>query len=234
MVGLVQLLTRDGTALDALDKLKKGSEEANIHARESIRYFDRVQSAAGRRAINGVRIQATSERYASWAECVAATGQTAGQEEPPARIKEILNCAIYFIQHRAAKNDDEVLLLTNDETLAIWARQHGVTCAGSEDVVVMVKKEDIEFVERKRHYDYAQNNSGMSASPTRGGMRSGRGGRGGFVRRDSWKEEAPRGRMDPNGFGRGGRIVRDSSPPDFVLRTPPRGVARGRGKLWEP
>ena len=242
-------LNRYITALDSLDRLKKGVEDTNIHARESIRFFDRAQTAAGRKQVTGVRIQGPTEKFGSWEECLAACAGTPAAndpelQQPPNHIKELLNCAVYHLNRFTGKGGGEqqkVLLVTNDETLKNWAELYGVPTVGSGEIAGLVKREEIEYVEKKRHYDYAMNNPRSPALPGggrggRGGIGGSRGGRGGggFARRDSWKEEEPR---SPNGFGGGGgrgRSPRDSNPPDFVLRGPPRGVARGRGKLWEP
>jgi hypothetical protein len=233
-------------ALDALDKLKKGTEDENIHARESIRFFDRVQSPAGRKAINGVKIQGSSDRYANWNECLAAVASSVATksaspspptladvpQDPPNRIKDLLNCAIYHLNKISGKKNDGVLLVTNDVIVREWAGVYGILTCGTTELAQMIRREDIEFVERKRHYDYAQSNPRSPGTSVRGGRGGARGGRGGgSTRRESLRDE--RIEIDPNTFGRG-RIGRDSSPPDYVLRSPPRGVARGRGKLWEP
>lgn len=233
------------SALDSLDHLKKGTDNTSIHARESIRFFDRVQTTAGRKQITGVRIQAPTEKYENWAECITAAAAAAArrtppsspiltdfpEQEPPSRIKELLNCTVYHLNRLRSSDDTQVLLVTNDETVAEWAELYNIPTVSSKEVETMVRREDIEFVERKRHYEYAVNHPRSPGSPYGGGGR-GRGGsrRGGWNggRRDSWKEED---RTPPR--GRGG-VRRDASPPDFVLRGPPRGVARGRGKLWEP
>jgi hypothetical protein len=205
-----------------------------------------VQTTAGRKQITGVRIQGPTEKYANWQECITAAAAAAANrtppsspiltdypdQEPPTRIKELLNCAIFHLNRLRDKENDQVFLVTNDEIVREWAEMYNIPTIASHDVSRLVRREDIEFAERKRHYDYAMNNPRSPSSPNRGGRGGGRGGRGGGGRRDSWKDDDRR--IDPraNGYGRGGR--RDSSPPDFVLRGPPRGVARGRGKLWEP
>ncbi|KAI5858364.1 hypothetical protein BZA05DRAFT_1155 [Tricharina praecox] len=242
--------------LDSLDRLKKGTENANIHARESIRFFDRAQTAAGRKQITGVRIQGPTEKFSSWEECLAACAGSAAAtdpelQQPPNHIKELLNSAVYHVNRFVVKGaagdqqQQKVLLVTNDEILRDWAELYGVPTARSGEIAGLVKREEMEYMEKRRHYDFAMNNPRSPASPgggrggRGGGMGSSRGGRGGggFARRDSWKDEEPRSPISPNGFGGGGgrgRSPRDSNPPDFVLRGPPRGVARGRGKLWEP
>lgn len=249
-------LNRYAIALDALDRLKKGTENTNIHARESIRFFDRAQTAAGRQQITGVRIQGPTEKFVSWEECLAACAGTSAASDPelqnpPSYIKELLNCAVYHLNKFVAKGGVEqqkVLMVTNNELLRDWAELYGVPTIGSGDIAGLVKREETEYMEKKRHYDHAMGNFRSPASPGggRGGRggggfgssRGGRGGRGGggFVRRDSWNADEPRSPISPNGFGGGGRgrSPRDSNPPDFILREPPRGVARGRGKLWEP
>jgi len=240
-------------ALDALDTLKKGTENTNIHARESIRFFDRAQTAAGRQQITGVRIQGPTEKFVSWEECLAACAGTPAASDPelqhpPSYIKELLNCAVYHLNRFVVKGvveQQKVLVVTNNELLRDWAELYGVPTIGSGDVAALVKREETEYMEKKRHYDHAIGNPRSPASPGSGrggrgggGFGSYRGGRGGggSARRDSWNANEPRSPISPNGFGGGGRgrSPRDSNPPDFILRGPPRGVARGRGKLWEP
>ncbi|KAH0566041.1 hypothetical protein GP486_000562 [Trichoglossum hirsutum] len=54
--------------LDQLDSLKKGSAQVNVNAREAIRFFDRAQSGRGKNPVLGVKMQAPTEQYATWAE----------------------------------------------------------------------------------------------------------------------------------------------------------------------
>ncbi|KAH0543102.1 hypothetical protein FGG08_002528 [Glutinoglossum americanum] len=54
--------------LDRLDDLKKGSAQVNVNAREAIRFFDRAQSGRGKPPVLGVRMQAPTEQYATWAD----------------------------------------------------------------------------------------------------------------------------------------------------------------------
>jgi hypothetical protein len=242
--------------LDALDKVKKGTEDKNIHARESIRYFDRVLNPTGRRAINGVKIQGPSERFKTWDEATARFPPVEplhegpnGESEvaPPNFVQQTLNCIMYIMDQRSQtpqlNPDDKVLLITNDEEMAEWAKVYGIATAPSYDLEDMIRKEDIEFQERKRHYEYAQSNA--ASSPTQ----SFRGGRGGHPRGGSFSIRSERGGFhNANGGRRLSRSesynektspplyrqTRNPSPPDYVLRTPTRGVARGRGRLWEP
>jgi hypothetical protein len=51
-----------------LDSLKRGSAQVNVNAREAIRFFDRAQSGGGKTPVLGVKIQAPTEQYATWAE----------------------------------------------------------------------------------------------------------------------------------------------------------------------
>ncbi|KAF3938878.1 hypothetical protein ABW19_dt0208946 [Dactylella cylindrospora] len=54
--------------LDALDGLKRGSENENINARETVRWFDRT---IGKGTIEkGVKVQAPEEIYGKWEECL--------------------------------------------------------------------------------------------------------------------------------------------------------------------
>lgn len=278
--------------LDSLDRLKKGSQDANVHARESIRFFDRTQTPLGRKQITNVRIQSPAEKYPSWKECLAAAAARMPaasppfppDQDPPTRIQDLINCALYSLNHiqpppSPPSWDDgggqaQVLLVTNDKVVRDWAALYGIPTVGSGELTHLVAREELEFAEKKRHYDYACLNPRSPSSPVRPGggggwaggsggggggrggggggggggwasARSGGGGRGGGAnggggrggggggrgtgRRNSWREEE----NNNNGFGRG-RNGRDASPPDFVLRGPTRGVARGRGKLWEP
>lgn len=233
-------LTHPLAALDSLDRLKKGAEETNVHARESIRYFDRMlQAAPGRKPITGVCIQGPSEKYSSWGDVVtaAAAGVEEPDQEPPARIKELLNCAVFALRNTPARGGDKVLLVTNDDVVREWAEAYGVPTVGSAEMIRLVKVEDVQYAERRRQYEYALNPRSPGGRGSARGARGGRGGGGGGGgRRNSWKEEecAPRVAMNPNGFGRGARGPREFAPLDYTVRGPTRGVARGRGKLWEP
>lgn len=238
------------SALDALDKLKKGTEDANIHARESIRYLDRVQNPRSK-IIRGVMIQSPDERFATWTEVLAVhpavnpLPEDAKSEVPPLDIQQLLNCAIFLNNSRIHKKNanpaDEVILVTNDSKVAAWAEVYGLKAVASLEVGKLLQREDIEFAERKRHYEYALANptSPWLSTNRRGtsrvgtvGVRSERGGHGGTSGREVRRERAD-SRNETNGFGRGLRGVVEA--PEYVLRTPPgRGVARGRGKLWEP
>ncbi|KAK6527251.1 hypothetical protein TWF281_010439 [Arthrobotrys megalospora] len=54
--------------LDALDALKRGSENENINARETVRWFDRTIGKGT--AEKGVKVQAPTEIYGKWEECL--------------------------------------------------------------------------------------------------------------------------------------------------------------------
>ncbi|KAF3918279.1 hypothetical protein ABW21_db0203284 [Orbilia brochopaga] len=54
--------------LDSLDALKRGSENENINARETVRWFDRTISKGT--AEKGVKVQAPGEVYGRWEECL--------------------------------------------------------------------------------------------------------------------------------------------------------------------
>jgi hypothetical protein len=109
--------------------------------------------------------------------------------------------------------------------VAAWAKVYGIKPADSQELADMVERENWEFLDRKRVYEAGRGGRNGSIG-SRGG---GRGGRGGH-RRDSSREE----NSTLMGFSppspRGNHI----SNPSFTLRGAPRGVARGRGKLWEP
>ncbi|KAK6347277.1 hypothetical protein TWF696_007349 [Orbilia brochopaga] len=54
--------------LDSLDALKRGSENENINARETVRWFDRT--IAKGTPEKGVKVQAPGEVYGRWEECL--------------------------------------------------------------------------------------------------------------------------------------------------------------------
>ncbi|KAF3286189.1 hypothetical protein TWF970_009738 [Orbilia oligospora] len=54
--------------LDALDALKRGSENENVNARETVRWFDRTIGKGT--ADKGVKVQAPTEIYGKWEECL--------------------------------------------------------------------------------------------------------------------------------------------------------------------
>lgn len=117
-------------------------------------------------------------------------------------------------------------MVTNCEAVAAWARVYGVRAVDSGEIAEMVERENWEFAERKRVYEAGMSGGGRrnGSISGRGGRGGGGGGRGGGHRRDSSREEN-------GGFGqRRGSEVEEG----YVLRGAPRGVARGRGKLWEP
>lgn len=120
---------------------------------------------------------------------------------------------------------EEIVLVTNNETVAAWAKVYGVKAVDSQELAEMVERENWEYMEKKRVYESGSGRGG------RNGSISGRGGRGrGGHRRDSSREEngAPMMGFSPPS-------PRGNHPdPGFTLRGAPRGVARGRGKLWEP
>ncbi|KAK6349339.1 hypothetical protein TWF730_010087 [Orbilia blumenaviensis] len=54
--------------LDTLDALKRGSENENVNARETVRWFDRTIGKGT--AEKGVKVQAPTEIYGKWEECL--------------------------------------------------------------------------------------------------------------------------------------------------------------------
>ncbi|EPS42104.1 hypothetical protein H072_3928 [Dactylellina haptotyla CBS 200.50] len=54
--------------LDSLDALKRGSENENINARETVRWFDRTLGKGNPE--KGVKVQAPEEVYGRWEECL--------------------------------------------------------------------------------------------------------------------------------------------------------------------
>ncbi|KAK6538569.1 hypothetical protein TWF694_010148 [Orbilia ellipsospora] len=54
--------------LDALDALKRGSENENVNARETVRWFDRTLGKGTPE--KGVKVQAPEEVYGRWEECL--------------------------------------------------------------------------------------------------------------------------------------------------------------------
>lgn len=59
--------------------------------------------------------------------------------------------------------DDEVILLTNNEVLALWAREYGIRVEASEDISVLVRREEVEYQERKRQWEYRNRNPNPSS-----------------------------------------------------------------------
>ncbi|TGZ76214.1 hypothetical protein EX30DRAFT_375671 [Ascodesmis nigricans] len=183
--------------LDALDHLKKGTSLIAQNARETIRYLDRAQtSSRSTRLTSSVRFQSPSERFPELllsAPPRRGLPELASELEPPTstsssspegNIRDVLNCVLFFQQQMAKRQqddrtgrlrDDEVVLLTNNETLALWAREYGVRVEASDDIKVLVKREEVEWIERKRQWEYrnrvaaAGGNAGVvAASPGKG------------------------------------------------------------------
>lgn len=149
---------------------------------------------------------------------------------PPKWIQPILNCALHKLhppgkEARVASEAEETLLVTNNDAVAAWARVYGVKAVDSNELADMIERENWEFTEKKRVYDNTM--AGGRGNGNGNGRRGGRGGGGRGHRRDSSREEGSMGFSPP----RGNHTVPDQS---FILRGAPRGVARGRGKLWEP
>lgn len=224
--------------MDALDRLKKGNSEVNVGARNTIRYLDSMLKVGYKTSAGiGLHIQGTREKYPTWADFLAAAPATPAPAEgdfapptPPGQLRDLLGCALYFIKTlpETCAPDDKVLFVTNSPQVRDLAEDYGIPTVDTYEMTRMVERENIEFVERKRHYDYKK-----AAGPMRGGRGGGggRGVRGGRLARIDSRgtDDAERGQV-----GRGSRRSVGPVDPDFVLRGPTRGVARGRGRLWEP
>ncbi|KAL7274767.1 hypothetical protein RUND412_002321 [Rhizina undulata] len=174
-----------------------------------------------------------------------ASKPEASPTTPPKWIQGIVNCALWSKHCDTTSN--ETLLVTNNDDVAAWARIFGLRVVNSDELKSLVYTEDHAFETRKRHYVESQNarpttpNSPLSARGGRNGRggghfssSGGRGGRGGGGRRHSRadiREDGGNSNMTDFSRTRGNHMA---PPPEFVLRGPPTGVARGRGKLWEP
>lgn len=297
--GLVSMLVPLCT-LDALDDLKKGTDMVNINSRESVRYFDRCQSGAGRKPVRGVRVQAPTEVFAKWEDCAqfidpdaavpampppspprnngygnngyyanagangngnsnggnrhrrgsrTANGSDPNTEEPatptipiptpPKWVQPILNCALYKLhqpgkEQRKTSENEETVLVTNNDTVAAWAKVYSIKVVGSDELADLLDREGWDFTEKTRVYNANMRTGGNNGrnGGGGGGGRGGRsgGGRGGHRRDSTGGDNVPSYSFvnAPSGTGRGG------GGEGFILRGAPRGVARGRGKLWEP
>lgn len=271
----------------------------NVNSRESVRYFDRCQSGAGRKPVRGVRVQAPTEVFAKWEECAqfidpAAVvpampppspprnngyynnqgngyyansngnsngngnggnknrrGSRAAAPEsnveaapvvptPPKWVQPILNCALYKLhqpgkeQRARASETEETVLVTNNEIVTAWAKVFSIKVVDSDELAELLEREGWEFAEKTRVYNANLKTAGNGNGRNGGGGGGGGGGRGGRNgggrgghRRDSTGGDNVPSYSPGGGSGRGGGD-------GFVLRGAPRGVARGRGKLWEP
>lgn len=237
--------------MDALDDTKKGTDPKNVNSRETIRYLERCQV----KPIRGAKVLSAAEMFVNWTECeqfrlpensavslslpVPASGNSngVGTMPPPVWVQKILNSMLYKIhssrERRSASEDgveDPVILVTNYEELRNWAAAFGVQAVDLATIEQMIDTESWDFQSRKQRYEALMSpvsptgsgRGGRSGSFSKGGGRGGaRGGR-----RNSRASEQP---IDPE-FSRG-----NHSATSYTLRgPPPGGVARGRGRLWEP
>ncbi|KAI5808530.1 hypothetical protein DFH27DRAFT_229444 [Peziza echinospora] len=161
--------------------------------------------------------------------------------EPPRRIQQLINCVLYR-KHVLGKRDSaplghqqlakqqqrpEVHLVTNNPEVAAWARVYDIAVLGGNQLEDMVEREDFIYNSKMKEYQDSQVDSRS------GGGGGGRGGRGRGGRGGGGNGRNGHLHINGNGAagGRGGR----GAEPDFVfVREAPRGVARGKGKLWEP
>ncbi|RPA97382.1 hypothetical protein L873DRAFT_1130491 [Choiromyces venosus 120613-1] len=235
--------------LDALDDTKKGTDAKNVNSRETIRYLERCQV----KPIRGAKVLSAGEMFMSWAECeqfrlpenltppssplMDSNGSGNGLGSiPPVWIQKILSYTLYKMhssgERRSVSEDgaeDPTILVTNYQELRNWAAVFGVKAVDLDTIERMIDAESWDFQSRKQRYEASMNpasptgsgRGGRSGSFSKGGGRGG--GRGG--RRNSRASEP----IDPE-FSRG-----NHSAASYTLRgPPPGGVARGRGKLWEP
>ncbi|RPB21601.1 hypothetical protein L211DRAFT_851318 [Terfezia boudieri ATCC MYA-4762] len=169
--------------------------------------------------------------------------------EPPRRIQQLLNCVLYR-KHKVGKRDTsppghqqlakrpETHLITNSPEITAWARVFDISVFSSNVLEDMIEREDFIYAEKVKDYQEAQL---QVESSRNGAARGGRGG-GGLGRGGNRSSGGAGGRNNhghghTNGGSGGGRGHRGGAggEPDFVfVREAPRGVARGKGKLWEP
>ena len=172
--------------------------------------------------------------------------------EPSRRIQQLLNCVLYR-KHKVGKRDTpppghqqlakrpETHLITNSPEVTAWARVFDISVLSSNVLEDMIEREDFIYAEKVKDYQEAQL---QVESSRNGGGRGGRGGAGRGGNRSSGNGGGG-GRSHGHGHGhssngglgggRGHRGGGGGGEPDFVfVREAPRGVARGKGKLWEP
>ncbi|KAI5818050.1 hypothetical protein BZA77DRAFT_24027 [Pyronema omphalodes] len=147
------------TTLNALDKLKKGSDSMSQMARRSIHYFDRVMQGTVK---SGVTIQAPNLKYGTWAECLAAApiagkaslastfySSSDEEHEPTNKMKEILNCVIHRLNDEQLKQIGKIILVTNDRKdrddsdmhLYEWAKSFGIPTYTTTELAKLVPLE---------------------------------------------------------------------------------------------
>ena len=185
------------------------------------------------RRSNTFPLQQTGRRYTNG---TMDSPVTPTLTEPPRRIQQLINCVLYR-KHKSGKRDStppghqqlakrpEIHLVTNSPEIAAWARAFDISVMSSNQLEDMVEREDFIYQEKLKDFQEAQ----LQAENGRhsNGVRGGRGGRGGH--------RGGGGGGGRNGHGGRGSRVAAAAEPDFVfVREAPRGVARGKGKLWEP
>ena len=169
--------------------------------------------------------------------------------EPSRRIQQLLNCVLYR-KHKVGKRDTpppghqqlakrpETHLITNSPEVTAWARLFDISVLSSNVLEDMIEREDFIYAEKVKDYQEAQ----LQVESRNGGGRGGRGGGGAGRGGNRSSGNGGGGGRNNHGHGHptnggsgGGRGYRGGGEPDFVfVREAPRGVARGKGKLWEP
>lgn len=156
---------------------------------------------------------------------------------PPKWIQPILNCVLHKLhppgkEPRPPNDAEETVLVTNNEAVTMWAKVYGIKVADSQEIAEMVERENWDFLEKKKVYETGISGGGRGG---RNGSISGRGGRGGSGGGGRGAHRRASSRDESNGPMPGSAPRGNHAPdPSFTLRGAPRGVARGRGKLWEP
>lgn len=158
---------------------------------------------------------------------------------PPRRIQQLINCVLYK-KHQLGKRSNspthqemqkrpDINLITNNPEVAEWARLFDINVMSSNQMEDLLEREDFIFAEKQKEYeDFVAAKQTTNSNSNRGG----RGGRRGGGSVGGGRCDFDRGGGIRSGGGRG---ERGASEPDFVfVREAPRGVARGKGKLWEP
>lgn len=182
---------------------------------------------------NTFPIQQNGRRYTNGN---SDTTQATASVEPPRRIQQLLNCVL-FRKHKIGKRDTsppghlqlakrpEIHLVTNSPEVTAWARIFDINVLSSNVLEDMIEREEFIYAEKMKEYQEAQLQTETGRHGGRGGRGGGRGHRGGGGTRNGFS----------HGHSHNPKGHRGVPEPDFVfVREAPRGVARGKGKLWEP
>jgi len=226
---------------------QNGNSNGNTHAHAN--GYGGVKSVNGSKGrSNSFPLQQNGRRNTNGISEASATAPV----EPPRRIQQLLNCVLYR-KHKVGKRDTappghqqlakrpEIHLITNSPEVTAWARAFDISVLSSNALEDMIEREDFIYAEKMKDYQEAQlqveSNRSGGGRGGRGGGGVGRGGNrsGGNVGAGGRNNHGHGHGHPTNGGSGGGRGHRGSGEPDFVfVREAPRGVARGKGKLWEP